>query len=82
VAPDILANAGGVVVSYLEWVQDLQWFFMEEREVQLELTDVMRRSFQQVWSLASDRSVDLRAAAYILAVKRVAEAISQRGIFP
>ena len=82
IVPDILANAGGVVVSYLEWVQDLQWFFMEECEVQTQLNKVMRRSFEEVWSLANDRNIDLRSAAYTLAVQRVAEAISQRGIFP
>lgn len=82
IVPDILANAGGVIVSYLEWVQDLQWFFLEEHEVQTKLHDVMQRSFEEVWSLAKGRQIDLRSAAYSLAVQRVAEAISQRGIFP
>ena len=82
VVPDILANAGGVIVSYLEWVQDLQWFFLEASEVQTRLHDVMQRAFEEVWSLAERRQIDMRSAAYLLAVQRVAEAISQRGIFP
>jgi glutamate dehydrogenase (NAD(P)+) len=82
VVPDILANAGGVIVSYLEWVQDLQWFFLEASEVQTKLHDVMQRAFEEVWSLAESRQIDLRSAAYLLAVQRVAKAITQRGIFP
>ncbi len=82
VVPDILANAGGVIVSYLEWVQDLQWFFLEASEVQTRLHDVMQRAFEEVWSLAERRQIDMRSAAYLLAVQRVAEAISQRGVFP
>ena len=82
VVPDILANAGGVIVSYLEWVQDLQWFFLEVGEVHKRLRDVMERAFEEVWSLAERRQIDLRSAAYLLAVQRVAEAINQRGIFP
>lgn len=82
VVPDILANAGGVIVSYLEWVQDLQWFFLEVGEVQTRLHDVMQRAFEETWSLADKRQIDLRSAAYLLAVRRVAEAIRQRGIFP
>lgn len=82
VVPDILANAGGVICSYLEWVQDLQWFFWEAEEVRARLQDVIERAFQEIWTLASKREIDLRSAAYILAVQRVAEAIEQRGIFP
>ena len=82
VVPDILANAGGVIVSYLEWVQDLQWFFLEVGEVRTRLNDMMQRAFEEVWSLAERRQIDLRSAAYLLAVQRVAEAIKQRGIFP
>ena len=82
VVPDILANAGGVIVSYLEWVQDLQWFFLDVDEVHTRLQDVMHRAFTEVWSTAERREIDLRSAAYLLAVQRVANAISQRGIFP
>ncbi len=82
VVPDVLANAGGVIVSYLEWVQDLQWFFWEVGEVRTRLQEVMQRAMDQVWSQAERHKIDLRSAAYVLAVKRVAEAIEQRGIFP
>lgn len=82
VVPDILANAGGVICSYLEWVQDLQWFFWEAGEVRVQLQKAMRQAFQEVWSLADESQIDLRSAAYLLAVRRVAEAIEQRGIFP
>lgn len=82
VVPDILANAGGVIVSYLEWVQDLQWFFFDVSEIRARLQDVMQRAFEEVWLLADSRQIDLRSAAYLLAVRRVAEAINQRGIFP
>jgi len=81
VVPDILANAGGVICSYLEWVQDLQWFFWEVDEVRIRLDRAIRQAFQEVWSISSDRNIDLRSAAYLLAVHRVAQAIEQRGIF-
>jgi len=82
IVPDILANAGGVVVSYFEWVQDIQQFFWTEQEVNERLRQVIRRAFGEVWGIMQERSVDMRTAAYILAVSRVAEAISMRGIYP
>ncbi|MCX7642241.1 MAG: Glu/Leu/Phe/Val dehydrogenase [Armatimonadetes bacterium] len=82
VVPDILANAGGVVVSYFEWVQDIQQFFWTEQEVNERLRQVIKRAFSEVWSVMQERSVDMRTAAYILAVSRVAEAIRMRGIYP
>ncbi len=82
VVPDILANAGGVVVSYFEWVQDIQQFFWTEQEVNERLRQVIRRAFGEVWGIMQDRSTDMRTAAYILAVSRVAEAIWMRGIYP
>ncbi len=82
VVPDILANAGGVVVSYFEWVQDIQQFFWTEQEVNERLRHVIKRAFGEVWSIMQERSVDMRTAAYILAVNRVAEAIKMRGIYP
>ncbi len=82
VVPDILANAGGVVVSYFEWVQDLQAFFWEEEEVNARLEKVMRRSFQHVLQVAEQNKVDLRMGAYIIGVQRVAEATTIRGIYP
>ncbi len=82
IVPDILANAGGVVVSYFEWVQDIQRFFWTEQEINERLRQVIRRAFGEVWSIMQERSVDMRTAAYILAVSRVAEAIKMRGIYP
>ncbi len=82
IVPDILANAGGVIVSYFEWVQDIQQFFWTEQEVNERLRQVMRRAFGEVWTVAQDHSVDMRTAAYILAISRVAEAIRMRGIYP
>ena len=82
IVPDILANAGGVIVSYFEWVQDIQQFFWTEQEVNERLRQVMRRAFGEVWTIAQDHSVDMRTAAYILAISRVAEAIRMRGIYP
>ncbi|MGQ9462647.1 MAG: Glu/Leu/Phe/Val family dehydrogenase [Candidatus Fervidibacter sp.] len=82
IVPDILANAGGVVVSYFEWVQDIQQFFWTEQEVNERLRQVIRRAFGEVWNIMQERSVDMRTAAYMLAVSRVAEAIQMRGIYP
>lgn len=82
IIPDILANAGGVVVSYFEWVQDIQQFFWKEHEVNERLRDVIKRAFSEVWTIAQERGVDMRTAAYILAVSRVADAIRLRGIYP
>jgi len=82
VVPDILANAGGVTVSYFEWVQSLQSFFWTEREVNLRLRDVMMKAFDAVLRESRARKVDLRSGAYALAVGRVAEAYRIRGLYP
>jgi glutamate dehydrogenase (NAD(P)+) len=82
VVPDILANAGGVIVSYFEWVQDLQFFFWEEEEVNRNLERLMVRSFDNVWTFSQEQSVPLRLGAYMLAVDKVARAVHDRGIFP
>ncbi len=80
--PDILAGAGGVIVSYFEWVQGLQQFFWTEGEVQESLEQIMVRSFDQVAQVADEQKVDMRTAAMVRAVSRVAEAIFIRGIYP
>ncbi|MCD6232427.1 Glu/Leu/Phe/Val dehydrogenase [Candidatus Aerophobetes bacterium] len=82
IVPDILANAGGVTVSYFEWVQGLQSYFWTEREVNLKLRDIMEKAFENVWRISQERKVDMRMAAYILAVSRVAEATRIRGLYP
>ncbi|MCL5952269.1 MAG: Glu/Leu/Phe/Val dehydrogenase [Chloroflexi bacterium] len=80
--PDILANAGGVTVSYFEWVQDLQSFFWTEEEINARLKRIMDESFEAVWGIAQEQHVDMRTAAYLLAIGRVAEAERVRGIYP
>jgi len=82
VVPDVLANAGGVIVSYFEWVQDLQNFFWEENEVNNKLTRIMRHSYAAVENTMKAHKTDMRTAAYIIGVKRVAEATIKRGIYP
>jgi glutamate dehydrogenase (NAD(P)+) len=80
--PDILANAGGVIVSYFEWVQDLQSFFWSEDEVNQRLERILIDAFDEVVRTAKTRKVDMRTAAYIIGVGRVADAIITRGIYP
>lgn len=82
VIPDILANAGGVTVSYFEWVQGLQAYFWSEEEVNKQLEDIMVKAFDRVYREHEERSCDMRAAAMAVAVGRVAEAVQMRGIYP
>ncbi|HEX5497786.1 MAG TPA: Glu/Leu/Phe/Val dehydrogenase, partial [Thermomicrobiales bacterium] len=82
VVPDILANAGGVVVSHLEWVQDLQGYFWDRAQVDDGLRRRMTKAFADVSALARERDVSLRRAAYLLAVGRVAAALRARGVAP
>ena len=80
--PDILCNAGGVTVSYFEWVQDLQNLFWREATINARLKEVMVKSFNDVLEMSKKHKVDMRTAAYMVAVHRVAEATLTRGIYP
>jgi glutamate dehydrogenase (NAD(P)+) len=82
VVPDILANAGGVIVSYFEWVQDLQFYFWDEAEVNHRLHKVITRAYEEVARTAEDQGIPLRDAAMVLGVGRVVEATRLRGIYP
>jgi glutamate dehydrogenase (NAD(P)+) len=82
VLPDVLANAGGVVVSYFEWVQGLQEYFWKEDEVNARLNEIVTRAFDETWATYQSRRVPMRLAAYGLAVQRVAEATVTRGLYP
>jgi glutamate dehydrogenase/leucine dehydrogenase len=82
VLPDILANAGGVTVSYFEWAQDIQGYFWDLADVNRKLERVMTRSYAEVHQAASDHKVHNRTAAYTLAIQRVVDAIKIRGIYP
>jgi glutamate dehydrogenase (NAD(P)+) len=81
VIPDILANAGGVVVSYFEWVQDLQNFFWTEDEVNKKLRDILIRAFYHVLQMSLARKVDMRLAALMIGIDRVAQAMLLRGLY-
>ena len=82
VVPDIVANAGGVIVSYFEWVQDLQFYFWEESEVNERLHRVITRAYRDVRTTAAQQGISMREAAMMLAVGRVVEATKLRGIYP
>lgn len=82
VLPDVLANAGGVVVSYFEWVQGLQEYFWKEEEVHKRLNDIVTRSFRETSEMKKQHGTSMRMAAYGLAVRRVAEATMTRGLYP
>ncbi|MGI4983760.1 MAG: Glu/Leu/Phe/Val family dehydrogenase, partial [Janthinobacterium lividum] len=82
VIPDVVANAGGVTVSYFEWVQDFSSFFWSEDEINQRLDRVMREAFDAVWQVSVDKHVTIRTAAYIVACTRILEARELRGLYP
>jgi glutamate dehydrogenase (NAD(P)+) len=81
IVPDILANAGGVIVSYFEWVQDLQNFFWTEDEINKRLREILTRAFREVLSMSQKEKVDMRLAAQMIGVNRVARAMLWRGLY-
>ncbi|CAN5158168.1 hypothetical protein BH11PSE11_BH11PSE11_32900 [soil metagenome] len=82
VVPDVITNAGGVTVSYFEWVQDFSSFFWTEDEINQRLTRIMREAFAAVWQLAEEKKVSLRTAAFIVGCTRVLQAQEMRGLYP
>ena len=81
VIPDILANAGGVTVSYFEWAQDRAGYYWKESEVNERLKDVLRENFDAVGGMAKEHKTDLRTAAYMVAIQRVADSYKTRGFY-
>jgi glutamate dehydrogenase (NAD(P)+) len=82
VVPDVIANAGGVIVSYFEWVQDISSFFWSEEEINQRLQRIMREALTNVWEISEQRRVTLRTSAYIIACTRVLGAMELRGLYP
>ena len=82
VLPDVIANAGGVTVSYFEWVQDFSSFFWDEEEINARLVRIMRAAFASIWQVAQDHQVTLRTATFIVACKRILHTRELRGLYP
>ena len=80
--PDILTNAGGVTVSYFEWVQDLGRLFWDREEIRARLADKMGDAFDRVWELSQSRGLTLRQAALATGIREVADALNARGLYP
>jgi glutamate dehydrogenase (NAD(P)+) len=82
VVPDVIANAGGVTVSYFEWVQDFSSFFWSEDEINARLVRIMREAFATIWQVADEHRVSLRTATFIVACTRILQARELRGLYP
>jgi glutamate dehydrogenase (NAD(P)+) len=82
VLPDVIANAGGVTVSYFEWVQDFSSFFWTEDEINARLVRIMQEAFAGIWQVAQEHKVSLRTATFIVACKRILHAREMRGLYP
>jgi glutamate dehydrogenase (NAD(P)+) len=82
ILPDVLTNAGGVTVSYFEWVQDLGRLFWDRREIRAKLAEQLGDAFERVWALAEERGLSLRSAALVAGIREVAGALTARGIYP
>ncbi len=82
VLPDVIANAGGVTVSYFEWVQDFSSFFWDEEEINARLVKIMKHAFAGVWAVSQDQKVSLRTATFIVACKRILHTRELRGLYP
>eukprot|EP01031_Cornospumella_fuschlensis_P043763 gene43762-53517_t len=82
VLPDVIANAGGVTVSYFEWVQDFSSFFWDEDEINARLVKIMKHAFAAVWAVSQDQKVSLRTATFIVACKRILHTRELRGLYP
>jgi glutamate dehydrogenase (NAD(P)+) len=82
VVPDVIANAGGVTVSYFEWVQDFSSFFWSEEDVNARLVRIMAEAFESIWQVAQSHQVSLRTATFITACTRILQARELRGLYP
>jgi glutamate dehydrogenase (NAD(P)+) len=82
VVPDVIANAGGVTVSYFEWVQDFSSFFWSEDDINQRLVRIMREAFAAIWQVADEHRVSLRTATFIVACSRILHARELRGLYP
>jgi glutamate dehydrogenase (NAD(P)+) len=82
VVPDVIANAGGVTVSYFEWVQDFNSFFWTEEEIERRMEDILLPAFRNIWDLHVEQKVTLRTAVFIIACRRVLQARALRGLYP